>query len=546
MDYFRSYSPSADAGIVAAWDSQVAQASDVPSLRSLLAERGSKLFPEFAKRYNQIRTMPRSTRRALQRRLAHSRELTAIPTECRRKLTYSIAGAALLLALTQAAQAATINVTTNNTNINTADGKCSLIEAIISANTDTAYGGCVSGSGADIIQLSSGMHALTYSFVDYVGYNGLPLITSEITITGKNSTILRKSNDYLRLVSVANGGKLTIQGTTLTKGDLFIGGAILNFGELTIESCTISGNFSFDRGGAIFSEGTVTISHSTLSNNKTRFGVGGAFYNAASAGNGILTVDYTDFIGNHSGSTGAGGALWSNGLYADINISNSRFVNNEAPSGGAIFVNGGYTRLANSIITGNRATFIAGGIGFAFVTLSIENSAIAKNLAVANGGGVYIYGGYPSSVANTLITGNKASYGGGIYARNATLSIDRSTISKNTSQLGGGVGLYKGEVEVSDSTITGNKAGAGPGGGVASNESALHIDQSTISKNSAFNGGGVQNADGTFTLSNSTVTANKATNRGGGVDNSGTSPVFSNTGNTISGNKAPTGPNVNP
>src|SRR5262245_40292414 len=128
MDYFRSYSP-AKAGVVAVWDSQVASASHIPLLRSLLAERRSALFPEFATRYSQIRSMPRDARRALQRGLSHSRDLTAIPAEWRRKLAYSIAGAALLLALAQAVPAATIKVTTNNPNINTGDGKCSLIEA---------------------------------------------------------------------------------------------------------------------------------------------------------------------------------------------------------------------------------------------------------------------------------------------------------------------------------------------------------------------------------------------------------------------------------
>jgi len=54
MDYFRAYSLSSNDGVVAAWDS-VASAAQVPSLRQLIAERGAELFPEFAKRYNEVR-----------------------------------------------------------------------------------------------------------------------------------------------------------------------------------------------------------------------------------------------------------------------------------------------------------------------------------------------------------------------------------------------------------------------------------------------------------------------------------------------------------
>src|SRR5204863_4730943 len=105
MDYFQSYSLSSDAGIVAAWDAEVATVEDIPSLRTLIAERGAEIFPEFAKRYAEIRALPRSARRALQRQLAASRDV-AIPAEWRRRLAYSIAGAALLLALAPGAAGA--------------------------------------------------------------------------------------------------------------------------------------------------------------------------------------------------------------------------------------------------------------------------------------------------------------------------------------------------------------------------------------------------------------------------------------------------------
>src|SRR6185369_17435073 len=104
MDYFRSHSLSSDDGIVAAWES-VAGTAEIPSLRQLIAQRGAELFPEFSRRYTEVKLLPRSARRALQRSLANSRELANVPAEWRRKLAYSIAGAALLLALSGSAHA---------------------------------------------------------------------------------------------------------------------------------------------------------------------------------------------------------------------------------------------------------------------------------------------------------------------------------------------------------------------------------------------------------------------------------------------------------
>ena len=68
MNYFQSYSLPADAGVVAAWDSEIARAKKVPPLARLIAERGAELYPEFAKRYAEVRA-PRiaETTRALAR-----------------------------------------------------------------------------------------------------------------------------------------------------------------------------------------------------------------------------------------------------------------------------------------------------------------------------------------------------------------------------------------------------------------------------------------------------------------------------------------------
>src|SRR5690349_5776585 len=133
MNYFQPYSLPANQAVLAAWDSQLCELADCPALVDALAKQ-RETFPRFAAYYAQLRALPRGTRRALQRKLARARELISIQPEWQRKLAGSLAGAAVLLALAQSANAATITVTTNVPDINDGDGQCSLIEAIINAN----------------------------------------------------------------------------------------------------------------------------------------------------------------------------------------------------------------------------------------------------------------------------------------------------------------------------------------------------------------------------------------------------------------------------
>src|SRR5499433_3462668 len=161
MNYFDLYSSYPDRTIAAAWESQVKEANNT-WLAGTLTECRGELFARFATCYAELRALPRSARRAIQRRLARSSELAAILPEylqhggrrLQHRMAWSLAGAALLLALGQGVgSAATITVTTNDPNI-AADGQCSLIEAIVNANNDAAtYPDCATGSGADTIVL---------------------------------------------------------------------------------------------------------------------------------------------------------------------------------------------------------------------------------------------------------------------------------------------------------------------------------------------------------------------------------------------------------
>src|SRR5215475_577868 len=199
MNYFDLYSSYPDRTIAAAWDSQVKEADTTP----WLTECGGEVFTRFATCYAELRALPRSARRALQRKLARSGELAAILPEylqqggrrLQHRMAWSLAGAALLLALGQGVStAATITVTTTNPYI-ISDGQCSLIEAIVNANNDAAtYPDCAAGSGADTIVLPPNANltlSAVYAKTQSGDPVGLPLITSQITIEGNGAIISR-------------------------------------------------------------------------------------------------------------------------------------------------------------------------------------------------------------------------------------------------------------------------------------------------------------------------------------------------------------------
>src|SRR5438067_4592159 len=180
-----------------------------------------------------------------------------------------------------------------------------LIAAINTAN--------VNGQ-ANAITLAAGRYSLTAAdnIIDGVP-NGLPSITSDLTITGAGaaSTIIDGTRQF-RIIYVMATGNLTLQGLTLnggkarvspqvgvsTTGNLALPGLTLNGGKVRVSPQVVGGGIY---GGGIYNDdGSVKISDSTLSTNTANLG-GGIFNNA-----GNLTITNTTFAGNAYDSEGGG------------------------------------------------------------------------------------------------------------------------------------------------------------------------------------------------------------------------------------------------
>jgi CSLREA domain-containing protein len=239
------------------------------------------------------------------------------------------------------------------------DGKCTLRETITSANTDTAFGGCVTGSGDDVIN---------------IGVTGTVDLTAELPDLSTNREMVGPGSDQLTVTRPDNAEHFRIFTVT---GDTT---------EVTISGMTISNGNTLevdDRSGGISNEdnGTLTITNSTISGNKAEDD--GAIRNL-----GTLEVSNATLSGNTSNGT-AGGIYNDN--EATATVSDSTFSGNSATEGAGIFNSGGGTvTVNNSTFSDNRVNLRGGGI-FSNTNLFGETTTSLPTLLREDSGGVFRY-----------------------------------------------------------------------------------------------------------------------------------------------------------
>jgi hypothetical protein len=446
---------------------------------------------------------------------------------------------------------AVISVTTANPNANPGDGLCSLIEAINNANSDgdSTSGDCPAGAGHDVIELSSSeTYTLTSIHNSTDGANGLPTITSTITMNGHDSTIIRDSGaatQAFRIFHISPSGDLEINDLIVDNGlsDGRSGGGIRNQGgRATLLNSTVRNSIAVDaHGGGIYNvDGHISIISSTISFNQvvsqTVTRSGGGIANSASDQEATVVLTNTVVISNiASRSAGGIGNSASSGVTATVSIYGSQVNSNIADEAA-----GGIWNTYASDAT--RATMI----------VYLENSEVSNNITnnsagIVGGGGI-VNNGDPSEgnlglieIRDSFIGDNQANtgsaFGGGIINAMGLMTITGSTISGNVAQsspdgpfpAGGGGGIVNsdGTLAMANSTISGNQANGLSGGGGILNTQFFGVAPSIVR------------------LINVTISDNSATHTAGGVRNEYFSSlqlvrtVFVNT--IVAGNQAPDG-----
>ncbi len=280
-----------------------------------------------------------------------------------------------------------------------------LIAAINTAN---------SSPGADTITLAAGgTYTLTAIDNGTEGNNGLPAVTSQITINGNGATIERSSvagtpSFRMFFIPGPGAGNLTLNGVTIRGCDSLTGGAIRNQGNLAVSNSSISGNYGQSAGAIWNQNGTVTITGSTIRNNRSFYY--GAVWNE---GNGaVLTATNSTFSDNQSDGYRGGGIV---NVVGAVTLTNSTVSGNTSAGQGAggiwNWLGGSTLTLINSTVSGNTGNQYAGGIRNSGGTLKLVNSTVTGNRDVGGGaGGIGTDGvGGATTLKNTIVANNSAN-----------------------------------------------------------------------------------------------------------------------------------------
>ena len=340
----------------------------------------------------------------------------------------------ILLALALAASAAppsaaaTILVNSTADGTNATDGLCTLHEAAIAVNSDTASGAvageCVAGeAGVDVVTFALPAGST-------IGTFAAPFVFDQsVEINGPGADLLSIRNiSGLERVLVFEGA---LEELSFTLRDLTVErGAALNNSPSSPTNALGGGLLVTDAHSLRLSGVRIIDSHADLSG-------GGAYIDLKPGGSAI--IEDTEFRGNDAASTlglggGGGGGLFL-GSVETTTIRRCLFVDNEAGNAPIDDADGGALGIAplitgtltidRSTFSGNRAFGVGGAIAFGNtstpsppdVTATLRNLTITGNTAdadgdslVGDGGGIWTGSAPPTAAAtilrNSIVAGN--------------------------------------------------------------------------------------------------------------------------------------------
>lgn len=373
------------------------------------------------------------------------------------------------------------------------DGLCSLREAVISANTDTAVGGCTAGDGGDTILFANSLpRPLTIQLtvegaaedsaqtgdLDIVGTLTIDGLGSSAR-SGLNTPIIVDGGGLDRIFDIQPAAHVTIQGVAIRNGNSVTaesGGGVRTRGELTLRQLSIHNN----AGGGVRNEGGIlTLNNVSVLSNTNGYGV-------TNVAQGALTVNDSALNGNQSG-----------GLHNTLATATLNRVEVSGNTGSGLFNEGvNTTRLTvnSSSVMSNTTSANGGGLRNSGVgaTAVVDSTRIAFNIATAAGGGVF-NGGAQVTISNSLLDHNQARAGGGIDNAGSALTVANSTISANHAGDNGGGLSNRTSGVLRFVTLSDNSAG-GAGGHIFNDEGSFGVGATIVAN--ALSGGGCVNSAG--------------------------------------------------
>jgi predicted outer membrane repeat protein len=326
------------------------------------------------------------------------------------------------------------------------------------------------------------------------GANGLPVISTPITIEGNDSRIVRAATTpgtpEFRIFFVTAGGDLTLNDTSVEFGvvqsanrENYGGGIYIRHGSVTLNRSHVMNNTAGELGGGIYVHmGILTSNNTSISFNQASSG------GAIASFMGTVALDGYSVLADNTADVD-GGAIANGGT---LTIQGSRFDNNEAS------------------LTGGAITCPGSGSGLG--DLNLDDVLFNSNVA-GSGGALFLGEGCPFYITDSHFTLNQATSGSGGAIRNqASGSISAaSRIDNNSADIKGG-GIFNnltGDIQIYDSILRDNTAVNGSGGALA-NFGRMTVRDSTIDSNIAGLGAGIFNT-GLMYVERSTLSRNQGT-----------------------------------
>ncbi|MFJ5533421.1 hypothetical protein [Streptomyces sp. NPDC093261] len=303
-------------------------------------------------------------------------------------------------------------------------------------------------------------HCTYHLTTAYAGADGLPPIDKQLTIEGRDATIVRDgpTAGAFRIFHVTSTGDLRLDDVTIRGGNAPDGGGgilVDTSGNLKLTKVALDNNHADSQGGGVdvVSGATAYISRSWFTFNNSG-GSGGGLQS-----DGTVTTDGVEFDRNFAVSNGGGIDHDSgDGVYRNTTLQ----YNTVGNDGGGIDIDGGTVQFVNSKILNNTTTGIQGGGIWNGASLTLIKTEVSGNVVGgADGGGGGIYTEATLVVQNSSVDRNSAngsgnSQAGGIYNDSGAVTLDHSEVNNNASTVAPGGVLTDTQFTVNRSEIRRN------------------------------------------------------------------------------------------
>ena len=455
-------------------------------------------------------------------------------------------------------------------------GNLTIQGGTFSNNESGNAGGAIYSSGGSVtITEYGGQGTLIVENTSYAG-GGIMGSSSDISITGAtiggagnlknvatgshgggirfdataNQTLEITDTDILGNEAQRGGGIYILDETASDNGTAPLQLIVSGSTAIADNKASLSGGGIYVKAEQSYHDVDVDISSGTISGNESQIDGGGIWFDQG------VEADLIEVLVSGNESSALGGGVFSEG--AAVSIQGGTFSDNESgDSGGAIYSIGGSLTVLEDGLQGTSIVENRSGAGAGIFVkdgdASITGATIGgldtlKNVASnSKGGGIRFQSSFGNtlSIFDTVITGNQARGGGGLYILDTdsnalispTVSISSSQLTNNTSIdpsttaifSGGGIANEGGELTIYGGEVSGNSAGD-IGGGIyfrSDEENTLTIIDVDILDNSANQGGGVyvnnlSTTPGSTTTElvvsgSTTILQNSATVNGGGI-----------------------------